>query len=204
MCASFSQDLTAPDTQMRGQVTVDGWHWPDGFSFNMDDVGIWTVQLTREEDDATQLVQMQVRRSTTLSEFAIDITPVETGTEAERLMREPEVSVDARESQLLKAGLTKKQVQARLARQNPVWIDEDKKVCMLCDLRFTMLLRRHHCRVCGWVICSRCAPESCTVQTDRWCSSTEGHALMQLTDGSTKDKRCCKSCFDNAPREIKA
>ena len=203
MSASFPHDPSAMDTQMRGQVTVEGWNWPDGFSFSMDDTGMCTLQLTHEEDDETRLVQVQVRRSTTQSEFAIDIMPAETGTEAPVTMREPEAAADlVRESQLLEAGLTRLQVQARLARQHPVWISEEKKACMLCSSPFTIRLRRHHCRVCGWMVCSKCAPERYTVMTDRWCSSTEGHALTQLTDGSKKEKRCCRSCFDNAPREI--
>jgi hypothetical protein len=41
--------------------------------------------------------------------------------------------------------------------------------CMLCDEEFSMFFRRHHCRTCGIVICSRCS---------EW----------------NKDKRCCTSC----------
>ena len=41
----------------------------------------------------------------------------------------------------------------------PVWQpDEDAPVCNDCMVRFTLLLRRHHCRVCGLVFCDACCP----------------------------------------------
>lgn len=39
-----------------------------------------------------------------------------------------------------------------LGKQPPFWIpDSDAPCCMLCDVRFTVLKRRHHCRACGKV-----------------------------------------------------
>lgn len=39
-----------------------------------------------------------------------------------------------------------------LGKQPPFWIpDSDASTCMLCDLKFTVLKRRHHCRACGKV-----------------------------------------------------
>lgn len=31
--------------------------------------------------------------------------------------------------------------------------------CMICNTRFSTLHPRHHCRACGNVVCSKCAPE---------------------------------------------
>ncbi|WFD29956.1 1-phosphatidylinositol-3-phosphate 5-kinase [Malassezia sp. CBS 17886] len=36
--------------------------------------------------------------------------------------------------------------------------DETAKACRECTLPFTQLRRRHHCRICGQIFCSRCAP----------------------------------------------
>lgn len=39
-----------------------------------------------------------------------------------------------------------------LGKQPPFWIpDSDAPSCMLCDTKFTVLKRRHHCRACGKV-----------------------------------------------------
>ncbi|XP_047358704.1 zinc finger FYVE domain-containing protein 16-like isoform X1 [Vespa velutina] len=45
----------------------------------------------------------------------------------------------------------------KLGKQPPFWIpDSNASSCMLCDLKFTVLKRRHHCRACGKVLCSKC------------------------------------------------
>lgn len=39
-----------------------------------------------------------------------------------------------------------------LGKQPPFWIpDSDAPNCMLCDMKFTVIKRRHHCRACGKV-----------------------------------------------------
>ncbi|XP_015183486.1 PREDICTED: zinc finger FYVE domain-containing protein 9 isoform X3 [Polistes dominula] len=44
-----------------------------------------------------------------------------------------------------------------LGKEPPFWIpDSDASSCMLCDIKFTVLKRRHHCRACGKVLCSKC------------------------------------------------
>lgn len=38
------------------------------------------------------------------------------------------------------------------------WVaDERRKCCLVCQQRFSSLRRRHHCRLCGEVTCSRCS-----------------------------------------------
>ncbi|XP_058796038.1 uncharacterized protein LOC131666946 isoform X3 [Phymastichus coffea] len=44
-----------------------------------------------------------------------------------------------------------------LGKQPPFWVpDSDASNCMLCDTKFTVVKRRHHCRACGKVLCSKC------------------------------------------------
>lgn len=39
-----------------------------------------------------------------------------------------------------------------LGKQPPFWIpDNEAPNCMLCDVKFTVIKRRHHCRACGKV-----------------------------------------------------
>jgi hypothetical protein len=38
------------------------------------------------------------------------------------------------------------------------WVDDSKcKACYECDAPFSVLVRRHHCRVCGRVFCGNCS-----------------------------------------------
>ncbi|XP_015598916.1 uncharacterized protein LOC107269512 isoform X2 [Cephus cinctus] len=44
-----------------------------------------------------------------------------------------------------------------LGKQPPFWVpDCVAPNCMLCDVKFTVIKRRHHCRACGKVLCSKC------------------------------------------------
>jgi hypothetical protein len=33
--------------------------------------------------------------------------------------------------------------------------------CTLCNAKFSLILRRHHCRRCGKVVCANCGPKVC-------------------------------------------
>jgi len=47
----------------------------------------------------------------------------------------------------------------------PVWIpDENAECCHLCLKKFHLLRRKHHCRVCGYVICEQCSENKLLVQ----------------------------------------
>ncbi|VDO32121.1 unnamed protein product [Haemonchus placei] len=37
-------------------------------------------------------------------------------------------------------------------------------MCMLCNSRFSLLNRRHHCRACGRVACGSCCKEKATLE----------------------------------------
>ena len=41
----------------------------------------------------------------------------------------------------------------------PVWqTDKSAKGCRLCERGFTLTRRRHHCRICGLLVCNSCSP----------------------------------------------
>ncbi|VDO96174.1 unnamed protein product [Heligmosomoides polygyrus] len=52
-----------------------------------------------------------------------------------------------------------------LFQSKPYWIpDDDCSMCMLCNAKFSLLNRRHHCRACGRVACGACCKEKATLQ----------------------------------------
>lgn len=61
-----------------------------------------------------------------------------------------------------------------------VWVpDNEANVCMCCKkTQFTLIIRRHHCRNCGAVVCGPCSPKK-----------------FLLPSGS-KPQRVCLDCYD--------
>ena len=83
-------------------------------------------------------------------------------------------------SNLVKAGLLGRPSEGREARD--FWIaDAAASSCYDCDTPFTLLLRRHHCRVCGRIFCARCTQRS----------------LPAALPGG-EPQRCCQFCFKQA------
>ncbi|XP_042896619.1 zinc finger FYVE domain-containing protein 9 [Parasteatoda tepidariorum] len=61
----------------------------------------------------------------------------------------------------------------------PYWIpDSEAANCMHCAMKFTVIRRRHHCRACGKVLCSRC------------CNQRAHLAYMN------KEDRICQPCAE--------
>ncbi len=73
-------------------------------------------------------------------------------------------------------GLTEQQLM--LGKLAPVWVpDSEAANCMICDNKFTVIRRRHHCRACGQVLCSMCCNEK---------------SILEHLEG--KEGRVCKPC----------
>ncbi|RUS81360.1 hypothetical protein EGW08_010892, partial [Elysia chlorotica] len=63
----------------------------------------------------------------------------------------------------------------------PAWIpDSDCNLCQLCSSKFSQIRRKHHCRMCGAVRCSKCCYEKIP--------------LPQL--GLAEPERVCEDCRD--------
>ncbi|KAK0183206.1 hypothetical protein PV327_001270 [Microctonus hyperodae] len=73
-----------------------------------------------------------------------------TTTTDEAVIRERDPSPDASDNSSMEFGIV-------LGKQPPFWVpDSDAPNCMLCDVRFNVIKRRHHCRACGKVLCNKC------------------------------------------------
>lgn len=88
---------------------------------------------------------------------------------------------------------------ARGARARPVWLPDDiVPCCQLCRVDFGLLLRRHHCRYCGWVVCDSCMRP---LAVDRWLKKAPPHR-MKVSAAGRVEKDVCLSCFEHAPAEM--
>eukprot|EP01047_Picozoa_sp_COSAG01_P042535 COSAG01_NODE_3720_length_5764_cov_13.900618_6_plen_315_part_00 len=86
------------------------------------------------------------------------------------------------------------------SRARPCWVpDGDAVACMLCGEGFTtnvmfasLFSDRHHCRSCGWVICSRCSMGR--VALYRWLDPEKPHGLKHSSNSPSEPQRVCDVC----------
>jgi hypothetical protein len=76
----------------------------------------------------------------------------------------------------------KKEVAEETGNIAPVWTpDNDCLQCETCAVNFTMILRRHHCRNCGAIVCDTCSKKRILVEHIH----------------PTKEQRVCDLCFED-------
>ncbi|KAL0591860.1 hypothetical protein ABG067_001003 [Albugo candida] len=81
---------------------------------------------------------------------------------------------------------------SRLSRlefvKRSMWISDDqRKACAVCMRSFAALRRKHHCRICGEVVCSTCAPL-------RQCVMHDSDPQQSQSDKKQKQARICTFC----------
>lgn len=69
--------------------------------------------------------------------------------------------------------------------------DHSCRVCYECDSQFTILNRRHHCRLCGRVFCAKCTSNSVPAPSDERKGVSEEWERI----------RVCNYCFKQWERE---
>ena len=63
-----------------------------------------------------------------------------------------------------------------LGEEAPPWVPDGRvTMCMICNIDFTMLVRKHHCRTCGKVVCGKCSANKAPIkfkqyEVDRVCT----------------------------------
>lgn len=64
-----------------------------------------------------------------------------------------------------------------------VWVpDSVSNQCMLCKQKFSAFVRKHHCRMCGRIVCSQCSPHKADI------------AQLSGAKPSGKTERVCRQC----------
>ncbi|KAG0750016.1 hypothetical protein G6F62_000423 [Rhizopus arrhizus] len=76
-----------------------------------------------------------------------------------------------------------------------VWeSDEQAKACRVCDRKFGLLLRRHHCRKCGLVVCDKCSSWKVFLNSSDILQDPHG-PLESLTILASRPQRVCETCY---------
>ena len=73
---------------------------------------------------------------------------------------------------------------AQVVEKNNWARDADCPICALCEVKFGVITRRHHCRLCGEVVCSKCSTKRIACGT----SATKSRG--------TTSARACDVCFN--------
>eukprot|EP01043_Picozoa_sp_COSAG02_P037667 COSAG02_NODE_2844_length_7905_cov_33.004356_7_plen_369_part_01 len=108
-------------------------------------------------------------------------------------------------------GATDLKARQRAARANPIYIADDDPIhgaaCMICGSSFSLLNNRHHCRYCGWLVCSACSPGK--LKLDRHIP-VRGRSVGESYDSKRnpkaageKARRVCAACEQHAPAEMR-
>jgi hypothetical protein len=78
----------------------------------------------------------------------------------------------------------------------PAWESDAKaKTCRVCVRKFGLLLRRHHCRRCGLVVCDKCSPWKVFLNASDILQDPEG-TLESVILLATQQQRICDKCYD--------
>jgi hypothetical protein len=62
--------------------------------------------------------------------------------------------------------------------------------CTICQAAFTVLIRRHHCRACGKLICDACSEKKVLPQ-----QSVLQSLILSGSPASRKPRRVCTPCY---------
>lgn len=87
------------------------------------------------------------------SSIASDITSTSSSSSTSSIHESPA----SNEMLAIESTSTEMTVNQQLGRVQPYWVpDNSTNNCMQCNLKFSILRRRHHCRCCGQLLCSSC------------------------------------------------
>lgn len=78
--------------------------------------------------------------------------------------------------------------------------DTVAKTCRVCVKKFGFLLRRHHCRKCGLVVCDKCSPWKVFLNSTDILQDPEG-TLESLSVLASQLQRVCEKCYFNQEQQ---
>lgn len=70
--------------------------------------------------------------------------------------------------------------------------DDAATACARCSKRFSLFLRKHHCRLCGQVVCANCSSHNDVINPDRLVP--DPHVVLFAASPADSKHRTCDSC----------
>lgn len=87
-----------------------------------------------------------------------------------------------------------------IGRRNNVWIDDSMVTeCQKCEKKFSLYVRKHHCRNCGNIFCYNCADKYTVIPefiTDRPDAADYWNLTYYLTLFKGNEERVCNGCYE--------
>ncbi|XP_028398356.1 rabenosyn-5-like [Dendronephthya gigantea] len=121
---------------------------------------------------------------------------IETNTILIRLQKILNALTDAQESN----SLSNSKKKAKEKSMVPWKSDDDAKLCFGCKKTFTISRRKHHCRLCGQVICGKCSEFLPLSSAAIFCEMDGAQdVILSLDDNEASEKsalRICYQCHD--------
>lgn len=141
---SLKQQLDSLNQQLRSSE--------EQFKKTLEEQRIRINQLEKElETEAASLVQAQ-KNNVIISEKVQQLTQENSKLKSE--VRRLENDVTNLE------GSFEKQIEKQKETDKTFWQpDTSSRICSCCSTTFSSIVRRHHCRMCGGLVCDQCSPK---------------------------------------------
>ncbi len=83
------------------------------------------------------------------------------------------------------------------------WVDDSKATnCYQCETEFTFFTRKHHCRYCGKIFCSKCSGKSIIIP-DNFKSRVNVNSTWKIIPSFSNAVRVCDCCYDLINEKLK-
>uniref|UniRef100_A0AAV1TGE3 Myosin-like protein n=1 Tax=Peronospora matthiolae TaxID=2874970 RepID=A0AAV1TGE3_9STRA len=165
--SSSSRSVTYSSNDIEGSGTSDVSDYSSDDQFTYNDTFPKHDLNTVDEQSSEMMPRMSNRLSMRKSQSIDSITPM-SAFRASRVVGDVPGGPNGRES---RSRMPSRKSSFRITRssravalprldviQHTSWVnDEDRFSCHICNKRFNMFKRKHHCRACGEVICNSCS-----------------------------------------------
>jgi len=85
----------------------------------------------------------------------------------------------------------------KLGRTAPTWVpDQASSQCQECNTKFSFIIRKHHCRACGRLLCNQCTKHQYPLEYLGWCPSRVCQPCLGIFTKNTTELRRSKSLND--------
>lgn len=169
---------------------------------NQTPLGVHILTVTRDDPTMTEIL-LQHRANanapvdkSTILHVALDKGLIQVATRLVRHGARLDLKDESGKTVFDKVDQTQlKMLMAKVAHP-PVWVpDSERSECMECQKKFGSLdSRRHHCRLCGRVLCSACS--ACHVRAKKLPFPARRRGKKNKAEKGSANTRVCNMCYE--------